>query len=620
MRRLALFVTATFLIFFSHEATAQSSQEEHLSHHPELAAQATAQAQSGVSAPSTNAGPQASPGMGGMMSMMDDMMKKMGAPAPKDIYPSLIELPELTPEKKEELRSRAKDRMVSGLTLLNKGLEDLSTLGLSTDYKQMEEASQKVREGLSQYESGIAVQRALDQGKSPQTVALQWFKSEMNLLEPEDHNGHQGLWGLSFFHLSVMVILILFSLTMVFMYFFKMRRAAALLSQLTSPGIPKPPSGNSNPPVSGSPPSAPPSQTPPSSGPPTQNLAPQTSTRPKSWTGSLRVSFIKNETHNIKTFSVIDPSGALPFDFIPGQYLNIIAKIDGKQVKRSYTIASPPTRKKSYDLTIKREEHGIMSSYLHDQIRIGDDLSISGPAGFFSFTGAEASNLVLIGAGVGVTPLMSVLRYLADIKWNGQVTVLFSFKTQDDILFQAEIEEIKKVLPTFQSFVTLTRAEGKNWNGLRGRFVGETILKCAPNVKEARIHVCGPSMMMDAIKGELLSLGVPKDFIKIEYFAPPDAAVPVTESIVSTATTVFFALSNKKAFIPSHLSVLEAAESIGVPIDFSCRAGTCGSCKIKLLSGEVTMAIDDSLDPADKANGYVLACQAKPKGDLVIEA
>lgn len=198
----------------------QVSPEEHAKHHPEQ--------KPGAPAPSKA-------GQGGMGDM-DKMMEKMGAPKPKELYPSLMSLPDLPLEKREEVQRQAHKRMKSGTALMAEALETLLKATPSDDYAAMQEATARLREGLSQFESGLAAHRALAEGKAPRNVALKWFKREMNLLSPVSGEQRHGVFGLSWFHFFVMLILTVFFVVMTWMYFFKMRRAAALLERLTSSG------------------------------------------------------------------------------------------------------------------------------------------------------------------------------------------------------------------------------------------------------------------------------------------------------------------------------------------------------------------------------------------------
>ena len=170
-------------------------------------------------------------GMGGMGEMMDGMMKKMGVPPPKELYPSLMALPELSPEQRKQVEAQAGERMHAGTVLMGQALDTLNAGTQSGDYAAMHEATTRMREGIAQLESGIAARRALAEGRAPREVALAWFKQEMNLSLVVAPAAHQGS-GVTVFHFFTMVLLVAFALAMVAMYFFKMRRAAALFGRI----------------------------------------------------------------------------------------------------------------------------------------------------------------------------------------------------------------------------------------------------------------------------------------------------------------------------------------------------------------------------------------------------
>jgi hypothetical protein len=171
-------------------------------------------------------------GMGGMMGGgMGAMMEKMGAPKPKDFYPTLMDLPDLPLTKRLEVEQQAGERMQSGVAMMNESLDYLLQAASAQDYTAMQAGTANLREGLARFESGLAAQRALAEGKAPRNVALTWFKREMNLLSLPGAEPH-ALHGVTPFHLFTMVLLVAFALAMVAMYFFKMRRAAALFGRI----------------------------------------------------------------------------------------------------------------------------------------------------------------------------------------------------------------------------------------------------------------------------------------------------------------------------------------------------------------------------------------------------
>lgn len=585
------------VLFFPTSARCQISQAEHLSHHPELAAQ------SGTPTSPTQADPQSGE-MGGMMGMMASMM---GGPQTRELYPTLISLPELTADVRRQVESDAQARIRSAVRSLGSAFDSLVATQSASDYVGVQAALADLKEAAANYEAGITALRALSEGETPREVALAWFRQEMRLTSR--FGAPHSDWPLSIspFHAMVMTILTLFSSAMLAMYFFKMRRAAALLDRLTradtSDHSPFPDIGSGF--EGGSPRVEP----------------PPALTR---FDGELAIASITVESARIKTFRLANPLGGdLPFRFLPGQFLTLTATPKGKPVKRSYTIASSPTDRSFCDLTIKREDAGLVSPYLHDVMRVGDRLRVSGPNGTFTFTGSEASSLLLIGAGVGVTPLMSVLRYLAETNWKGSVHLLFSCRNADDWIFRKELRNLATAHPNFKVTVTFTGTPPADWTGLTGRIGKEMLVTALSELTAPRIHICGPNSMMDAVKELLLELGVAQDSIKLEAFGPDKGtplAPPGAPRIATVDASVTFTKSGKKAFIPPHLTILDAAESVGVEIESSCRAGTCGLCKVRLLHGNVTMTVQDALTETDKQQGFILACQAKTTANVIVEA
>ncbi len=195
-------------------------------------------------------------GGGGMGAGMGEMMKQMGTPPRKEVYPSLMALPDgvMTPQQRAGIEQLAQDHMNAGTALLSSGLARLSEATSDQDYAAMEQATAQMRDGLAQFETGVAARRLLSEGTATRNLALAWFKREMNLASPVRPGEPRTLFGVTPFHLFTMVLLIGFALAMVGMYFFKMRRAAALFGRLEPDPNASPP--GSSPPLSGA--SAPP--------------------------------------------------------------------------------------------------------------------------------------------------------------------------------------------------------------------------------------------------------------------------------------------------------------------------------------------------------------------------
>ncbi len=344
------------------------------------------------------------------------------------------------------------------------------------------------------------------------------------------------------------------------------------------------------------------------------------------WRGQLRVGSIVTETPSVKTFRLLPSHNGrlLPFTFVPGQFLNVAFWIGGARMNRSYSISSSPTQREYVELTVRREPRGAVSRHIDDLLKVGDPIEAGGPVGKFTFNGTETDSIVLISGGVGITPMMSITRYLTERSWAGEIFFIYQCRTPADFIFANEVAALQQVNPKLHVAVAMSRPEGTDWKGPRGHLTKDLLTQTVPNLALRRIHLCGPPSMMDGIKAILTDLGVPQEQIKTEAFGAvkPALAAPGTAkpTVPSTGPMVTFSKNNKSGKIHLGQTVLELSEELGIGIEFSCRVGTCGVCKVKMTSGEVEMAVQDALEPADKSNGIILACQAKPKGDVAVEA
>ena len=248
-RALSAFSCLLLSLLFGAQAFAQISPAEHAAHHPGGTPAAGAMPAAAGAPGMAGMGPPA--GAGGMMEGMGEMMKNMGKPPPKQLYPALMALPELSPEQRMAVEHAAAERMQAGTKLMGHALDMLNAGAQSGDYAAMHEAMTGLREGVAELESGITARRALAEGRAPRQVALAWFKQEMSLAAPVVSAETHGIRGLSVLHLFTMVLLVAFAFAMLAMYFFKMRRAAALFGRI-EPDKTSPPPGSS-PPLDGGP-------------------------------------------------------------------------------------------------------------------------------------------------------------------------------------------------------------------------------------------------------------------------------------------------------------------------------------------------------------------------------
>lgn len=604
-------------------AAAQPASDEHTEHHPEAAAQ------SGQPPPKAGENASMAAGAGGsampgaqMAAGMGEMMKRMGKPPRKELYPSLMYLPDLPSAQQVQITKQAHARMTSGTQLMSRALGAMSTSAARNDYAGLQDATERMRQGLAQFESGLAAHRALAEGNVPRNVALRWFKSEMNLTPATGAETSWNLFGGPVFHWVSMGIVAAFTLAMSVIYFARSRRARALAAQLVtgrSSVLPQSALGLNVAPAT--PAMVPPAQ-PPKPASTALPLVPLPSTT-GSWSGQLRVAHIFQETPDVKTFRLAATVGEdLPFTFEPGQFLTVAVTIEGKTVKRSYSIASSPCCRGWCEITVKQAPGGAVSMYLHEQVSVGGALSASGPYGRFTFRG-ETPSVLMIAGGVGITPLMSSIRFLTDQSWPGEIFLIYACARLDKVIFREELEYLSPRHPNLHVVIVLSDEPSQSWSGERGLVSAELLARVVPELSSRRVHLCGPPPMMDAVKKVLAGAGVAAEQIRIELFLAPErpsVAQPLPANARAATSECTFTRSGKKAPLTPEKTVLEAAEEVGVVIAYSCRQGFCGECKTRLLSGQVTMEVEDGLSSPDKAAGYILACQAKSQSSVAVEA
>lgn len=572
--------------------------------------------------------------------MMQGMMGEEGEDGGRNrrspFFTRLLAFPSLSPAEKQALASQANERITGGLALIDAG--NTAAMHAPTPQARLD-AVRQLREGLDLLKGGAAAQAALQGEMEPPVAAKTWFRDQLGIASPAHDSGRQ-LIGVSPSHLLLMLFLGLVSASLIVLQMLRLRRVRKLVSTANTASehaTDAPGSGLLK--VSTRPTGIP---APPAPGPSPKTAAvPAASLRSsKRWSGQMKVIQIVRETPTVQTFRLADPgSDRLPFDFLPGQFLQVeVTPQPEKTARRSYTIASSPTQRAYVELTVKREEQGAVSRYLHDTLAVGDLLKVTGPFGEFTFTGTDAESIVLIAGGVGITPMMSVLRYLTDIAWPGQIFFLYGARSTEEFVFRDELERLERRFANLHVMAAMQRSAGTVWLGPEGPITQDILRSAVPDIAKRRVHLCGPPGMMAAMREQLAALGVPEAQLHTEAFGPASLPTDAAEIEVKEApalaaakrtgskptvapTTVTFSISGISAPLPANETVLEAAEEAGVEIPYACRVGECGVCVTKLLSGEVTMDVETGLAPEDRQKGYILACQAKSAGQpLVVEA
>ncbi|MFN8063063.1 MAG: iron-sulfur cluster-binding domain-containing protein [Vicinamibacterales bacterium] len=332
-----------------------------------------------------------------------------------------------------------------------------------------------------------------------------------------------------------------------------------------------------------------------------------------------------DETPEIRTFRLARPDG---FDFVPGQFLTVRFRADGREHARCYSISSAPEARGYLELSVKRL--GVVSNALHAALRPGALLSVRPPAGAFTYPSGEDRPIVLLAGGVGMTPLMSMLRHGVMTEPSRPITLLYSAGREEGLAYRDEIRALRRRHPQLRVYFAVSRG-APSPEFYPGR-IDETLIRAAaPDIAHSISLICGPPAMIDAMKDLLVGLDVPERQVKAEYFeaavaasrrlrsARDAGATLAAQPTVGTAPEITFERSGVCIRAELGQTLLEAARANGVDIPSLCRAGVCGTCRTRVQEGDVDCG-SDLLDEDERRTGVVLACVTAVRSNCVVEA
>lgn len=308
-------------------------------------------------------------------------------------------------------------------------------------------------------------------------------------------------------------------------------------------------------------------------------------------------------------FTFEGPELLLP-SYKAGQYLPIELSIDNKKYSRNYTLSSNPLDLHQYQICVKRVEEGQVSNWLLDHFNVGDTVSAKAPAGQFHLENSS-DPLLLLAAGSGITPMLSIIRYLEAADKLSDVVFYYQCRTLRDLPYKDELKALEANHVGLKLHVALSQPDSE-WSGLRGR-VCLSHLRSLSKLNDRQVFVCGPEGFMQKSKNLLMKMGVSASHYHQEAFGVALLDTAIEKSVSISINGAQF-IGNNKA------SILEQAEDAGIFIANSCRAGLCGACKVTVTEGDYLQADVPALLPDDKANRHVLACCCVPRSDVVLES
>jgi stearoyl-CoA 9-desaturase NADPH oxidoreductase len=322
-----------------------------------------------------------------------------------------------------------------------------------------------------------------------------------------------------------------------------------------------------------------------------------------------RVVSVRPETHDVTTF-VLRPNARFR-GFRAGSYVTLSLDIEGQRVERSYSISSAPSDDGSFAITVKRVPGGRVSNYLCERLRVGDVLELSAPTGQFVLPRELPAELLMISAGSGITPVMSMLRQLARERPSTRVTFLHFARTPHDIVFHEELLRIASEWPALRLGFCVEEAPERSTYA-RGRFREELLTEMAPNYRELDTFLCGPSGFMRSVVQTFESQGADLAKLRYERFS---ADFDATQFLEHTQV-VRFVRSGTEVLSSRPQTILQQAESAGVVVDAGCRAGNCGTCRSLKRCGVVV----DVTTGRESGSGeeFIYPCVSVPKGTVEV--
>jgi ferredoxin-NADP reductase/MOSC domain-containing protein YiiM len=345
----------------------------------------------------------------------------------------------------------------------------------------------------------------------------------------------------------------------------------------------------------------------------------------------LKVARIDRESNSVVSL-VLEPADGRPLTLpLPGQFvvLRLRPKADAPPILRSYSLSALPDAGR-YRITIKEEPHGIASTYVSTQLRAGDVLDVSEPRGAFTLRQGELP-VVLLSAGVGVTPVMAMLHALASQSSPRPVWWTYGTRNGPDHPFAREARDLLARLPHARSHVQYSRPDATDRLGVDYDAAGRlsvAVLEKLGVPRESDFYLCGPAGFLEEFTAGLDGWGATRDHIHTEIFG---SGKPITPGIKDAPRRLPHApagspgegprISFARAGLtvswdPRFQSVLELAEACDVPVRWSCRTGVCHTCECGLISGSVEYD-SEPLEPP--AAGNLLICCSRPREDLVID-
>lgn len=337
---------------------------------------------------------------------------------------------------------------------------------------------------------------------------------------------------------------------------------------------------------------------------------------------TVNIENIIQETDDVKTYQISIPAHLKEFfQYKSGQYITIEICIENKKYKRAYSISSIP-EDKLLTFTIKRLENGIISNFIHNNWQIDTEINIHPPLGnFFINTNAlNEKTYVFVAAGSGITPIFSMIKNILINENNSQIHVLYGSRNNQQIIFKSKLDKLCETNAKKLNIQYIISAPDKDYNGITGRISPlklENWIDEKININEnIYVYTCGPETLMEDVFETFRNRGLSIDRIQREHF---HANINTNEFIDDEISTITVTIDKKTYNIEANRksSILDLILDNEIDVPYSCMSGSCGSCKAKLIHGDIYKTDENMLSENEKKMGYFLACQSVCKTEKI---
>lgn len=313
------------------------------------------------------------------------------------------------------------------------------------------------------------------------------------------------------------------------------------------------------------------------------------------------------------------------FSFIPGQYINIKALVNGQEVRRSYSICNAPT-KESLSVGIKKVDDGTFSVYANTHLKVGDTLEVSAPEGRFTFApnANSAQNIALFAAGSGITPIMSILTTGLDKEPNSNFVLVFGNQSSSETMFFRELQNLKEQYPnrlTIHYLFSRSNEEGSLFGRIESSTVNYILKNKHKDLNFDAFYLCGPEGMIQSVQEALTENNIDPSVIHYELFTTSTDDAETTSVDIPEGKTQVSGVVDDEAFsfvMDASDRVLDAALENDVDAPYSCQGGICSSCIARVKEGSVEMVKNQILTDAELAEGLILTCQSLPTSSTLV--